>query len=257
MADTTLPVTDADNVKRDVAFDENGGVYTPKTYALQSGAWTVGISGTVTVDGTVDAAQSGSWTVDATQSGSWTVAATQSGTWNIDTVTTVTTCSTVTTLTGSSIAHDSADSGNPHKIGAKAVSSLNSQTMVSANDRTNVFADLDGALLTRSDGAVGDRANGTASTTGTSDTSVLAAGGSGIKHHITDVTIANTSANDIIVTLKDGSTAKWVFPVPAKGGVTHAFRTPLSGTANTAWNFAASSASTTVYCSVSGYKSKL
>lgn len=44
----------------------------------QSGAWTVGVSGTVTVSGTV--------------------AATQSGTWNIATVTTVTTVATVTNL---------------------------------------------------------------------------------------------------------------------------------------------------------------
>jgi hypothetical protein len=63
MSDTTLPVTDADSVKRDVAFDETGGVYTPKTYALQSGTWTVAVSGTVTVSGTVAATQSGTWNI--------------------------------------------------------------------------------------------------------------------------------------------------------------------------------------------------
>jgi len=129
--------------------------------------------------------------------------------------------------------------------------------MVAANDRTNVFADLDGALLTREHAAVGDYVSANASNTDGTNTQVLAAGAAGIKHHITDVTITNTSASNIIVELKDGTTTKWTFPVPANGGVTHSFKTPLVGSAATAWNFDPSAATTTVYCSVAGYKSKL
>lgn len=165
--------------------------------------------------------------------------------------------STVTTLTNGGVAHDTADSGNPHKIGTKSVATLSTQTLVAANDRSNVFSDLDGAVLIREDATLGDQVNGTASNTDGTSTQVLAAGASGIKHYITDVTLANTSASDIYVELKDGSTAKWVFPVPANGGVTHQFRTPLGGTAATAWNFDPSAAATTVYCSVSGFKSKI
>lgn len=43
--------------------------------------------GSLTVDGTVAATQSGTWTVN--QGGAWTVAATQSGTWTIDSITNV------------------------------------------------------------------------------------------------------------------------------------------------------------------------
>lgn len=42
MADTTLPVTDADGNERDVAFDLTSTTYTPKTYAVQSGTWNIG-----------------------------------------------------------------------------------------------------------------------------------------------------------------------------------------------------------------------
>ncbi len=155
------------------------------------------------------------------------------------------------------IAHDSADSGKPQKLGAKAVATLSSQTVVAANDRTDVFADLDGVLPVRLGANHGDYVSGVASNTDGASTEVLAAGAAGIKHYITDVTIINTSATMIYVELKDNTTVKWRFPVPATGGVTHSFKTPLAGTAATAWNFDASAATTTCYCSVSGYKSKV
>lgn len=175
----------------------------------------------------------------------------------LPTLATVTTVGTVTTLVGSGIAHDAADSGNPHKVGAKAVAQLSAQTMVVANDRTNAHADLDGALLTRANGAVGDRVSGVASVATTTSTAVLAAGAAGIKHHITDVTLCNTSAVNVTVNLLDGATNKWTFPVPANGGVTLSFGSPLIGTAATAWNFQSSAAAATITCSVAGYKSKL
>ena len=56
------------------------------------------------------------------------------------------TSGTVTTLTGSGVAHDAADSGNPHKIGAKAESALSGLTLVADGDRTDLYAGLDGVL---------------------------------------------------------------------------------------------------------------
>lgn len=44
------------------------------------------------------------------------------------------------------IAHDAVDSGNPLKVGAKAIA-LGSVTSVAANDRTNLYADRDGVLM--------------------------------------------------------------------------------------------------------------
>lgn len=155
------------------------------------------------------------------------------------------------------VAHDAADSGNPIKIGGKAKSTLSGVTLVAADDRTDMYFDLDGVQLVRTDRALGDLVSGNASNTDGTSTSVLAAGAAGVKHYITDVTIANTSSSNIYVELKDNTTVKWTFPVPANGGVTHHFASPLAGTAATAWNFDPSAATTTVYCSVAGFKSKI
>lgn len=155
------------------------------------------------------------------------------------------------------VAHDAADSGNPVKTGARAVAAMSGLTLVAATDRADNMADLDGAQITRENGAIGDYVNGNASNTDGTSTQVLAAGASGVKHYITDVTITNTSASNIYVELKDGTTVKWTFPVPANSGVTHGFSTPIGGTAATAWNFDPSAAATTIYCSVAGFKSKI
>lgn len=160
-------------------------------------------------------------------------------------------------ITGGAVAHDSADSGNPIKVGAKAITALSGATLVASADRTDNVSDLDGAQIIRQDATLGDLVSGTASNTDGTSTQVLAAGAAGIKHYITDVTIVNTSSSTIYVELKDGTTAKWVFPVPATGGVTHSFRVPLAGTAATAWNFDPSAATTTIYCSVTAFKSKV
>lgn len=95
--------------------------------------------------------------------------------------------------------------------------------------------------------------SGNASNTNGSSTALIAAQGAGVITYLTDITITNTSTSNIYVEIKDGSTVKWTFPVPANGGVTHSFATPLKGTADTAWNFDPSAAATTVYCSASGF----
>lgn len=154
------------------------------------------------------------------------------------------------------IAHDSADSGEPVKVGAKARATLSDVTLVAANDRTDLYADLDGVLLSRP-APHGDLVNGNATNTDGTSTQCIAAQGAGVKVALTDVTLCNTSATAITVDLKDGTTVKWSFPVPAGGGVVFAFRSPLVGTANTAWNFDPSAAATTITCSMSGYKTKV
>ena len=154
------------------------------------------------------------------------------------------------------IAHDTADSGNPVKIGAKAKSALSGLTLVAANDRTDLFADLDGVLVTRLDAPLGDSVSGNATNTDGTSTQCIAAQGSGVKTVLTDITLCNTSASAITVDIKDGSTTKWTFPVPAGGGVVFSWRRGLVGTANTAWNFDPSAAASTVTCSMSGFITK-
>lgn len=112
----------------------------------------------ITVDGTVAATQSGTWILGANsgvdigdvtinnaggasavniQDGGnsitvdGTVAATQSGTWNV--------------VAAGDVAHDTADSGNPVKIGFQAETSL--PTAVASNDRSNGVSDRYGRQL--------------------------------------------------------------------------------------------------------------
>lgn len=154
-------------------------------------------------------------------------------------------------------AHDAADSGNPIKVGARAIAALSGTTLVSAADRTNAQSDLDGAMLFRENGAIGDYVSGYATNTDGAATSLIAAGAAGVKHYITDVCFANSSATAVLVELKDATTTKWACVVPAGGSVTHTFSTPLGGTAATAWNMDAGAATTTLYGSATGFKSKI
>lgn len=177
----------------------------------------------------------------------------------VTTVSTVTSVFTVSTLTGGGIAHDAADSGNPHKIGALATASLSGDTNVAAADRTNLKASVDGVLYTRGV-ALEDIVTATpVAITDGSSTSVLAALGAGIKAYLTEIAIANSSATDVTVDLRDGTAGavKWTFPVPAGGGVVKTFSTPLPFSANTAIAADPSAAASTITVSVLGFKSKV
>lgn len=180
-----------------------------------------------------------------TNAGTFAVQATNAGTFAVQ------------SASAGDVAHDAADSGNPVKGGAKAIAALSGTTLVSAADRTNNQSDLDGALIVRNSHALGDLVSGNASNTDGSSTQVIAAAAAGIKTYLTDITITNTSANNIYVEIKDGTTVMWTFPVPANSGVVKAWTSPLVGTAATAWNFDPSAATTTVFCSASGFKSKI
>ena len=150
------------------------------------------------------------------------------------------------------VAHADADAGNPVKIGARASSA--EPSAVANADRVNLIADLVGKLITLPYANPENFVSGTANAADTSDTAVLAAAGAGVRNYVTSIVVHNSSATDAYVTVKDGSTGKLVVPAPANSGATHTLPVPLRGTANTAVNFAASTAVTTMYVSMVGYK---
>lgn len=159
-----------------------------------------------------------------------------------------------------SVAHDAADSGGPVKQGAKATTSLAGLTLVADADRTNLFAGVDGVQIVRGHSNLEDIVTATpVAITDGSSTSVLAAQGAGIKVYLTEVTIANSSASNLTVDLRDGTAGavKWTFPVPANGGVVKTFATPLPFSANTAIAADPSAAASTITVSVLGFKSKV
>lgn len=172
----------------------------------------------------------------------------------------IATVSTVTTLTGGGIAHDSADSGNPHKIGAKATTALSGLTLVANADRTDLYAGIDGVQITRPYTGLEDIVSGVAAITDGSSTSVIAAAGSGVKVYITSVIIANTSATAVTVDIRDGSagTVKATFPVPANtAGVVMSLPVPLAFSANTAVCADPSASASTITVTLVGFKSKV
>lgn len=157
-------------------------------------------------------------------------------------------------------AHDSADAGEPVKVGAKATTSLSGVTLVANGDRTNIYAGVDGVMITRPHANLEDIVSGVAAITDGSSTSVIAAAGAGVKVYVTSVIVANTSATAVTLDLRDGAagTVKATFPVPAdNGGLVFALPLPLPFSANTAVCADPSAAASTVTVTLVGFKSKV
>lgn len=169
------------------------------------------------------------------------------------------TLGTLTTLTGSGVAHDGVDSGNPHKVGAKATTALSGVTLVASGDRTDLYAGVDGVVITRPHCNLEDIVTGQAAITDGSSTSVISAAGSGVKIYITEVIIANSSSTNVTVDLRDGTagSVKGTFSAPANGGSHKTLSTPLPFSANTAIAADPSAAASTVTITLIGFKSKV
>jgi hypothetical protein len=166
----------------------------------------------------------------------------------------------VTIASDQEIAHDTADSGTPTKVGARAKGSLSAITLVAADDRTDTFSGLDGIKLVRPHSPLEDIISGVAAITDGASTSVIASAGAGVKNYITSVIIANNSATAVTVDLRDGAagSVKATFPVPANtSGVVCNLPVPLPFSAATAVCADPSAAATTVTVTLIGFKSKV
>lgn len=149
------------------------------------------------------------------------------------------------------IAHGSADSGNPQKNGTRARNAV--ITSVANDQRSDAIGTLQGYLVTYPYALPQSSLTGTASATGTSDTAVIAAQGAGITINVTTITVYNDSTTNTFVNIKDGATTRLVIPAPAKGGAMVTLPSPLRITANTALNFASNAGVTTMYVSAVGF----
>ena len=163
------------------------------------------------------------------------------------------------TVTGD-VAHDTADSGNPPKIGAYATNSIEGITQVANADRTNVIADLNGVLITRPHTTLEEIITERVSDTGGSSTAFtnFAAGGAGIHNYVTTISIYNSSATDGYVDFRDGTGGSVVFTAaaPATGGSVVNLPVPIKFAANTAVAYDVSAALSTVYISVVGFQAQ-
>lgn len=167
----------------------------------------------------------------------------------------------VTSLTGGTIAHDAVDSGNPIKVGTKASATPSDDTLVANGDRADATSDLDGALFVRNGRTLGDMITERVSdATGTSTAFTNFAATASTRNVVSGYSVFNSGATAGYLDFRDGAAGAilWTVPLPATGGANFAmeggiFRT----TANTALAYDVSAALTTVYISITGFKSKV
>ncbi len=161
--------------------------------------------------------------------------------------------------TAGDIAHDTGDSGNPVKIGAKAVSA--EPAVVTANDRVNIIADLVGKQIVLPYSNPENFVSGAITTamTATTSTSLIASPGAGLRNYVTQITVSNAHATvgtDVII--QDGSGGTTLYTIPAAavyGGAAVSFPCPLrQPTAATALFCANVTTGASTKVSASGYK---
>lgn len=157
------------------------------------------------------------------------------------------------------VPHDSVDAGNPLKLGAKAEASVTSVTNVADADRTDVYADINGVLITKDHVSYGDIIVTRVTDTGGTSTAFTAFGATASqRNYITTITVYNSSTTNGFLDLRDGAagTVIYTIPLPALGGATISFQVPLrQPTVNTALAYDVSAAITTIYISAVGFKS--
>ena len=182
------------------------------------------------------------------------------GTESIGNIATVSTVTTVSTLTGAGVAHDGADSGNPHKMGARATN-VEISSVSANNDRTDLVATMTGKLIVQPFSNPENLVSGAITTamTGTTSTSLIAAPGAGLRNYITQITVSNSHATvGTDVAIQDGSGGTTLYTIPATanyGGATITFPVPLrQPTTNTALYCANVTTGSSIKVSASGYK---
>lgn len=166
----------------------------------------------------------------------------------------VTVASGALTASGSA-AHDAAISGNPVRIGGRAVSA--NYTAVATGDVADLITTLVGALVQKpysipeGDWTYAGPAAGL--TTG-SDQAIQAAAGAGLRRYVTNLSIQNNSATATLFELKDGTTVIWRCQCTANMPIIDVqFPTPLRTAANAALNAQAVTAASVVIVNMQGY----
>jgi hypothetical protein len=179
---------------------------------------------------------------------------TQLGTWNIGTLTTAT---TVSSLTGGGTLVDAAVNLNPHNIGARAAQA--NPTAVSASgDLVNLMADDVGRLVMVKNHVRDLVTQNRLVLASSTETSILAAGGSGVFQDLTAITVANTSTSTPVnVDIRDATTGTVRLTLTCPGSATTGiiFDSPfIQTTANNPWTIQCSAAVSSIITMVQAVK---
>lgn len=167
------------------------------------------------------------------------------------------TASNLKTEPAGNVAHDTADSGSPVKVGGKAVNTDGTVpgTAVAENDRANFITDLYGRQCVNTVHPNFWSATATYAGAQTA-TEIKAAPGAGLSLYITDVIVSNGATAGNIKFLEDtgtpGADKIEIMYFAANGGAVIHFRTPIKLTANK--NFGITSITCTTHSvTVNGY----
>jgi hypothetical protein len=156
------------------------------------------------------------------------------------------------------VAHDSPISGNPVRIGGRAVAT--NLAVVAANDVADLVTTLSGVLVTKPynvpemDWSFAAPAGGVINTT---DVALAPARGATLRNYITSIQLRNASATVATeVVLKDGAaTVIWRGQLPINSGAEDfTFPSPLKTSLNAVLNFACITTGAQVYVNAQGYQ---
>lgn len=134
------------------------------------------------------------------------------------------------------VAHDAADAGNPVGIGLQARTT--NPTAVADADRARAIADKIGRQVVVLSQVRELVTEGAVALTNTTETTVIAAGGSGVFHDLTLLVLSNTSTGALRCDIRDstGGTVQFPIMLAPGGGAVIALPVPYrQGTANNAW----------------------
>lgn len=146
------------------------------------------------------------------------------------------------TAVAGTVAQDAAI-GNPVTVGLRA-SNANVTAMSAAGDSVAQLGTMIGVGIVKPYALPEAEWAFTGALTTTSDVQVQAAAGAGIKRHVTWVQATNTGGTPVDVLLRDATTTRLQFTVPAGQSVDFALPTGIPTTANAILNVALSAAGT-------------
>ncbi len=161
-----------------------------------------------------------------------------------------------TTNVGGQAAHDAAISGNPVRVGARALTA--NYAAVGTGDVADLVATLVGALITKpyaipeAEWSYAAAAGGIVNTT---DVVAKAAAGAGLRNYLIAFQVRNANATATEFVIKDGSTVIWRGHLPASmtGSMEVELPIPLKSSANAALNVACITTGAQVYFNAQGY----
>lgn len=159
-------------------------------------------------------------------------------------------------IDNASVNHDATVVSGVTQIGLAARSAA--PTAVATGDATRALATLLGKQIVYPHALPAETwqyAGPTGGITDTADDAIQAAGGAGVRHYLTALTVVNSHATvGTEVVIKDGSTViHRGYAAAAGGGYTLTFPTPLRGTAATALNVACITTGSATVVSASGF----